>query len=216
MTSAKKSEEPTLSFANAADWQAWLKSHHGSSQGILLRIAKKGAQKAITYAEAVDAALAWGWIDSRKQALDADAWLQRFTPRKTASPWSKINRARAEALIAAKKMKPPGLAEIERAKRDGRWERAYDGARTAGVPADLAAALARNASARAFFENLDGANRYAILWRVQTAKKPETRAERIHRFVAMCARHETIHPRPKAMHGIRVGKPSKKASRTNK
>ena len=199
MTSAKKSEEPTLAFANVAGWHAWLKTHHASSPGVLLRIAKKGAQKAITYAEAVDAALAWGWIDSRKQALDADAWLQRFTPRKAASPWSKINRVKAEALIATKKMKPPGLAEIERAKRNGRWERAYDGARTAGVPADLAAAFARSKRAQAFFEKLDGGNRYAILWRVQTAKKAETRAERIKRFVAMCARHETVHPRPKSV-----------------
>lgn len=195
MAATKKIAEPILAFARAPDWHAWLASHHGSSQGVLLRIAKKGAQKSITYAEALDVALAWGWIDSQKRALDANAWLQRFTPRKAKSPWSKINRTKAEALIAARTMQPPGLAEVERAKRDGRWERAYDGARTSAVPADLAAALARNARARAFFETLDGANRYAILWRIQTAKKPETRAERITRFVAMCARHETIHPR---------------------
>lgn len=210
--SAKKSEDPTLAFASAAGWHAWLKTYHASSQGVLLRIAKKGTQKTITYAEAVDAALAWGWIDSRKHALDADAWLQRFTPRKAASPWSKINRVKAEALIAAKRMKPPGLAEIERAKRDGRWERAYDGARTAGVPADLADALARNKRAQGFFEKLDGANRYAILWRVQTAKKADTRAERIKRFVAMCARHETVHPRPKSTVGKRVAKASRQTS----
>jgi uncharacterized protein YdeI (YjbR/CyaY-like superfamily) len=195
VTSAKKDAEPILAFARARDWHAWLASHHGRSQGVLLRIAKKGVRRSITYPQALDVALAWGWIDSQKRALDADAWLQRFTPRKAKSPWSKINRAKAEALIAAGTMEPPGLAEVERAKRDGRWKGAYDGARTSSVPRDLAFALSRTARARAFFETLDGANRYAILYRVQTAKKPETRAERIARFVAMCARHETIHPR---------------------
>lgn len=117
-----------------------------------------------------------------------------ITPRTAKSPWSKINRAKAEALLAAGKLEPPGLAELERARRDGRWDRAYDGARVATVPDDLAAALARNAKARAFFAKLDGANRYAILYRVQTAKKPETRAARVAKFVAMCAKGETIHP----------------------
>lgn len=159
-----------------------------------MRIPKKGLTPSLTYAEALDVALAWGWIDSQKFALDEHAWLQRFSPRKAKSPWSKINRAKAEALMASGAMKPPGLAEVERAKRDGRWERAYDGARTAEVPADLAAALARNARARAFFETLDPANRYAIVYRVQTAKKEETRAGRIARFVELCARSETIHP----------------------
>ena len=201
--------ELVFTFAHAADWNAWLTSHHGSSKGVLLRIAKGGAKKSITYAEALEVALAWGWIDSQKQALDATAWLQRFTPRRAKSPWSKINRAKAEALIAAGKMKAPGLAEVERAKSDGRWEDAYDGARTSSVPADLAAALGRAPRARAFFDKLDGANRYAILYRVQTAKKPETRAERIARFVAMCARHETIHPR-------RSAKTSTKAPRAGK
>jgi uncharacterized protein YdeI (YjbR/CyaY-like superfamily) len=170
----------------------------------LLRIAKKGAKRTITYAEALDVALAWGWIDSQKRALDAHAWIQRFSPRKADSPWSKINRAKAEALIAAKAMEAPGLAEVDRAKRDGRWERAYDGARSSSVPADLAAALARNARAKAFFEALDGANRYAILYRVQTAKKPETRADRIQRFVGMCARHETLHPQRPAKTAARA------------
>jgi uncharacterized protein YdeI (YjbR/CyaY-like superfamily) len=194
MTTAKKTAEPILAFTCAADWHAWLAMHHGDAQAVLLRIGKAGA-KSITYAQALEVALAWGWIDSRKQSLDETAWLQRFTPRRAKSPWSKINRQKAESLIAAGTMQPPGLAEVERAKRDGRWERAYDGARTAGMPPDLAAAFARNARARAFFEALDGANRYAILYRVQTAKKPETRAERVARFVAMCAKGETIHPK---------------------
>lgn len=202
--SKQATQEPILDFACAADWSEWLESNHQRSHGVLLRIAKKGAKKALTYAEAVDAALAWGWIDSQKRALDAKAWLQRFSPRQANSPWSKINRAKAEAQIAAGTMQAPGLAEVERAKRDGRWQRAYDGSRTSTVPEDLAAAFARNARARAFFETLDSANRYAILYRVQAAKTPETRTERIARFVTMCARHETIHP-------PRQAKASKKA-----
>ena len=185
---------PVLSFATPKAWSGWLAAHHASSRGVWLKIAKARTSSAsITYAQAIEGALAWGWIDGQKGKLDDAWWLQRFTPRKAKSPWSKINRAKAEALIAAGSMQPPGLAEVERAKCDGRWERAYDGAGSSSVPADLAAAFARNARALAFFETLDGANRYAILYRVQTAKKPETRAERITRFVAICARHETIH-----------------------
>lgn len=185
---------PVLSFATPNAWSGWLAVHHASSRGAWLKIAKTRVSSAsITYIQAIEAALAWGWIDGQKGKLDDVWWLQRFTPRKAKSPWSKINRAKAEALIAAGSMEPPGLAEVERAKCDGRWERAYDGAGSSSVPADLAAAFARNDRALAFFEALDGANRYAILYRVQTAKKPETRAERITRFVAMCARHETVH-----------------------
>jgi uncharacterized protein YdeI (YjbR/CyaY-like superfamily) len=172
-----------------------LKANHATSSGVWLRLAKTArAGAALTYARAVDGALAWGWIDSQKKGLDATAWLQRFTRRGTRSPWSKINRAKAEALIAGGTIEASGLAEVERARRDGRWERAYDGARAATVPADLAAALAGNAKARAFFEALDGANRYAILYRVQAAKKPETRQARLAHFVELCARGETLHP----------------------
>ena len=213
MTVAERRSEPILAVSCPADWYEWLAAHHGGSRGVLLRIAKKGAREAITYAEALDVALAWGWIDSQKRALDADAWLQRFTPRTKKSPWSKINRAKAEALISAGTMEPPGLAEIDRAKRDGRWEQAYDGRRTSAVPGDLAAALERDACARVFFEALDGANRYAILYRVQTAKKPETRADRIARFVAMCARHETLHPKRSARTSTRPAKAPKSGSR---
>jgi uncharacterized protein YdeI (YjbR/CyaY-like superfamily) len=213
VSAAKKSREPILAFSSAAEWHTWLASHHGRFQAIQLRIAKMGARRSLTYAEALDVALAWGWIDSQKRALDANTWLQRFTPRRAKSPWSKINRTKAEALIAAGTMEPRGLAEVERAKRDGRWERAYDGARTSGVPPDLAAALARNARAQVFFDALDGANRYAILYRVQTAKKPETRAERIARLVAMCARHERIHPPRRATTRTRFAKASGKAPR---
>jgi uncharacterized protein YdeI (YjbR/CyaY-like superfamily) len=185
-----------LSLPTAAAWRAWLRAHHARSPGIFLRLAKTSAEGplSLTYGPALEAALAWGWIDGQKRALDAGAWLQRFTPRGPRSGWSKINRAKAEALIAAGKMEAPGLAEVERARRDGRWDRAYDGARAATVPPDLAQALARDAKARAFFEALDGANRYAILYRLQTAKRPETRARRLQIFVEMCARQETLHP----------------------
>jgi len=187
---------PVLSFATPNAWSKWLAAHHASAPGVWLKIAKaKASSASINYAQALEVALAWGWIDGQKGKLDDAWWLQRFTRRKAKSPWSKINRAKAEALVAAGTMQPPGLAEVERAKSDGRWERAYDGARSSSVPADLAAALARNPRALAFFEALDSANRYAILYRVQAAQKPQTRAERITRFVAMCAGHETIHPK---------------------
>jgi uncharacterized protein YdeI (YjbR/CyaY-like superfamily) len=184
--------EPILEVSTATAWRRWLAKHHGSSPAVWLRLGK-GVSKAMRYAEALDCALAWGWIDSHKRALDESAWLQRFGPRVAKSPWSKINRAKAEALIAAGSMEAPGLAEVERAKQDGRWERAYDGARTSVVPDDLAAALARNKKAAAFFAKLSGANRYAILYRVQAAKKPETRSARINKLVAMCAAGETLH-----------------------
>jgi len=185
--------ELILDVSDAAGWEAWLARHHDRSEAVWLRIAK-GKASALTYSRALDVALAWGWIDSQKRALDASAWLQRFSPRAARSPWSKINRTRAEALIAAGSMKPPGLAQVERARADGRWARAYDGARVAEVPPDLAAALAGNAAARTFFDALDRANRYAILWRLQTAKKPETRTRRIEQFVALCAAGKTLHP----------------------
>ncbi len=184
--------ETILDLSTGTAWRRWLAKHHASSEAVWLRLGK-GVSQAMRYAEALDGALAWGWIDSQKRALDASAWLQRFGPRTAKSPWSKINRAKAEALIAAGAMAAPGLAEVERAKRDGRWARAYDGARTSVVPDDLAAALARNKKAAAFFAKLSGANRYAILYRVQAAKKPETRTARINKLVAMCAAGETLH-----------------------
>jgi uncharacterized protein YdeI (YjbR/CyaY-like superfamily) len=194
MATAKKKCETILVFDHADEWHEWLATNHASTEGVMLKLVKASVKRSMTYAEALDVALAWGWIDSQKRALDATAWLQRFSRRTSKSPWSKINCAKADAMIAAGTMKPPGLAEIARAKTDGRWERAYDGARSSTVPEDLAAAFAKNARARAFFDALDGANRYAILYRVQTAKKPETRRDRIVKLVAMCAKHETIHP----------------------
>jgi uncharacterized protein YdeI (YjbR/CyaY-like superfamily) len=205
--------EPILAPSSAARWEAWLRANHVSSKGVLLRIPKKNPESTLSYAAALDAALCWGWIDSQKRALDDTAWLQRFTPRTPKSPWSKINRSKAEALIAGGQMEAPGLAEVERAKRDGRWARAYDGAKTSTVPSDLADALELDDRARAFFETLDAANRYAILYRVTTAKSPETRAQRITKFVAMCAAHKTLHPvRAKAARATsRSRKPTTKA-----
>jgi uncharacterized protein YdeI (YjbR/CyaY-like superfamily) len=209
-----------FSFATARAWSAWLTTNHASSRGLWLKIAKKIADKgagspSVTYAEALDVALAWGWIDGQKRAFNELWWLQRFTPRTTKSAWSKINCAKAETLIAAGTMTAPGLAEVQRAKRDGRWDRAYDGARSSNVPPDLVAAFARNARARAFFETLDAANRYAILYRVQTARKPETRAERISRLVALCRQHKTIHPQRRKKLAARSRAAAKKA-RTKK
>ena len=188
--------EPELAFASATDWNAWLQKHHASSPGLWLKLAKKGAGIAsVTYAEALEVALAWGWIDGQKQSHDAVWWLQRFTPRGPRSGWSKINREKAQALIDAGRMQPRGLAEVMRAQADGRWAAAYESQSRAQVPDDLAAALRAKPKAEAFFAELDSANRYAVLYRVHTAKKPETRAQRIERLVAQLAREEAIHPR---------------------
>jgi uncharacterized protein YdeI (YjbR/CyaY-like superfamily) len=191
-------ELPTVAFADPRAFSTWLAANHATSRGVWLRLAKKASGvPSVTYAEAIDVALAWGWIDGQKRLGDGASWLQRFSPRGARSMWSKINRDKATALIAAGTMQPPGLAEVERARRDGRWDAAYDAPSRAAVPEDLAAALAANPRAAAFFATLDAANRYAVLFRVQTAKKPETRAKRIEEFVAMLARHETIHDRPR-------------------
>ena len=188
-------ELPTLSFATPHAFSDWLADHHASSRGIWLRLAKKASGTAsIMYAEAIDVALAWGWIDGQKQRGDEASWLQKFTPRGAKSVWSKINREKALALIEAGAMQPAGLAEVERAKKDGRGDAAYDPPSRATVPDDLQAALAKNARAAAFFRTLDAKNRYAVLWRVQTAKKVETRQKRIAGLVAMLARGEKVHP----------------------
>ena len=184
-----------IEFPDRKAWAKWLDRHSAASSGIWVRLAKKGCEsKLLSYPEALEEALCHGWIDALKRGESESTWLQRFTPRGSRSIWSKINRAKAAALIEAGQMKPAGLREVERAKADGRWEQAYDGARTAGVPPDLEVALIANLKARRFFETLDGANRYAILFRIQTAKKPETRARRIAKFVEMLANGERIHP----------------------
>ena len=184
-----------LSFADADGWSKWLADHHASSPGLWLKIAKKGAKaSSVTYAEAIEVALVWGWIDGQKDKLDDAWWLQRFSRRGPKSIWSKINRDKALALIDAGKMRPPGLLQVERAKKDGRWEAAYEGQRSATVPPDLARALAANPRAARFFETLESYNRYAVLFRIHAAKKVETRARRIEKFVEMLAKHEKVHP----------------------
>ena len=185
----------TLSFADARAFREWLANHYDSSDGLWIKLPKKGAGvPSVSYAEAIEVALAWGWIDGQKQRLDDKFWLQKFCRRGARSLWSKINREKANALIAAKKMMPPGMVEVERAKRDGRWDAAYDSPKSSTVPTDLRAALDKNKRAASAFAKIDGSNRYAILWRVQTAKKPETRARRIAELVAMLGRGELLHP----------------------
>jgi uncharacterized protein YdeI (YjbR/CyaY-like superfamily) len=186
---------PVMTFDSTDAWDAWLGAHHADSPGLWLKIAKKGAAgRTISYSEALDVALCHGWIDGQKGRYDDEYWLQRFTPRKPASKWSKINTERVAALIASGRMRPAGLREVERARADGRWEQAYESQSRVTVPEDLARALAANERARAFFATLDSANRYAILYRIGTAKKPETRAKRIDTFVTMLSEHKKIHP----------------------
>ena len=183
-----------LDFVDAAAWETWLAKHGGQAAGIWLKIAKAGnAASSLTKAQAIDGALCHGWIDGQIDKYDEAWFLTRFTPRKRTSKWSENNRKRAEQLVADGRLAPAGLAEIEAAKADGRWDTAYAPASTTAEPEDLTAALDAAPAARAFFDTLTGANRYAILYRVQTAKKPETRAARIAKFVGMCARGETIH-----------------------
>ena len=190
---------PTL-FKNAKAFETWLKKHHASSDGLWLQIAKRGANEpSVTYAEAVEIALCWGWIDGQKKGLDDQHFLQRFTPRRARSVWSKVNVEKVAALTAAGRMQAPGLAQVDAAKADGRWARAYDGAKTSVVPDDLRAALDAQPPAKAFFATINASNRYAVLWRIQTAVRPETRARRIAQLVDMLARGETIHIfKPKA------------------
>lgn len=185
---------PIRAFKTQKAFAAWLKKNQASSPGIWVRIAKKGSRtKSVSYQEGVETALCYGWIDAQKLPESETAWLQRFMPRRARSIWSKINREKALALIASGQMQPAGLAEIGRAKEDGRWEAAYDSASTATVPKDLQEELDHHPAAAAFFKTLSRTNRYAILWRVLTAKKKETRARRIQTFIEMLEKGETIH-----------------------
>lgn len=188
-------ELSTLAPVNAQAWWDWLAAQHATSAGVWLKLGKKAAGAVnLSYAEALDAALAWGWIDGQKRGLDDSAWLQRFTPRRPRSIWSKINREKIAALTAAGKMQPPGLAAVAAAKHDGRWDAAYDPPSRVTVPDDFKAAIAADPAAAAFFATLNAANRFALLHRVHTAKRPETRARRIGEFVAMLARGDKLHP----------------------
>jgi uncharacterized protein YdeI (YjbR/CyaY-like superfamily) len=185
---------PIVLFASPVEFERWLEESHADSSGLWLKIAKKGSGvESVTYAEALEVALCFGWIDSQKRGFDERHFLQRFTPRRPRGKWSQINRDAAEGLIAAGRMRPAGLAEVEAARADGRWEAAYAGQRTAAVPDDLQRELDANPAAREFFAGLDGANRYAIVYRLDDAKKPETRERRLRKFIAMLERGEKIH-----------------------
>ncbi|OXJ31161.1 bacteriocin-protection protein [Burkholderia sp. HI2714] len=187
--------ECALTFTSQAEWENWLEQNGTTSTGAWLRLAKKGTgQRTVTYEQALESALCHGWIDGQKRTESEQYWLQRFTPRSAKSIWSKLNTDRAEALIAAGRMRPPGLCEIEKARKDGRWQAAYTSASNSIVPDDLQAALDANPEARKFFATLNSRNRYAILFRIQNAKKPETRARKIGEFIDMLNRGETIHP----------------------
>jgi len=187
-------ELPTLPFESKKKFADWLAKNHDKSAGLWLKIAKKASGiPTVTYAEALDVALCYGWIDGQKGSFDEQYFLQKFTPRRPKSIWSKINVGHVERLIASGEMKPAGLKAIEAAKQDGRWDAAYQGQKTISVPEDFQSALDKNKKAKAFFATLKGANRYAFLFRIQTAKKAETRARRISQFVEMLERGEKFH-----------------------
>lgn len=186
---------PIILFEQQKDWADWLDQHHAEATGIWLRLAKKASGiQSVSYDEAVEVALGYGWIDGQKKSNDEASWLQKFTPRGAKSIWSKINREKAERLITNGQMKPAGLQAVEAAKQDGRWKAAYDSPGRATVPDDFQAELDKHAEAKAFFATLNSANRYAILWRIQTVKKAETRARRIQQFIEMLEKGEKLYP----------------------
>ena len=188
-------DSKTRLFKSKVDWAAWLEKNHDKSAGLSLRLAKKDSGlRSVSYKEALDVALCHGWIDGQKRPKDEKTWLQRFAPRSDRSLWSKINREKALGLVASGEMKAAGLEAIENAKKNGRWRAAYDSPSGATVPRDFQAALDGNARAKAFFEKLDRANRYAVLWRIQTVKRAETRARKIREFLGMLERGEKLHP----------------------
>lgn len=210
-----KPGDTVLPFADAAAFERWLAKHHATTTVIWIKHAKKASgEPTITWTEAVDVVLCYGWIDGQSRSLDERYYLQRYTPRRSASIWSKLNRERVVRLIADDRMRPAGLAEIERAKADGRWDAAYDSPKTSVVPDDLSRALARNRTAKAAFAALDATNRYAILHRLQTAKQPQTRARRIETFVTMLAAGKTLHPAKPTK--ATKAKPRPKAARTTR
>lgn len=186
---------PVLSFATQQDWEAWLEEHHADARGIWLKIAKKEMGIAsVSYPEALEGALCYGWIDGQKASHDEQYWLQKFTPRRPKSIWSKVNCEKATALAASGRMRPAGMRQVELAQTDGRWEAAYDSQSKSTVPDDLQRELDANPQAKAFFQTLNSVNRYAILFRIQTAKKAETRAARIKTFIDMLAKQQKLYP----------------------
>jgi len=191
----KKPELPIISFASCNEWEAWLEEHHTAPDGLWLKFAKKGSGlETVTYNQALEVALCYGWIDGQVRKFDEVYYLQRFTPRRPKSRWSKINRQKATELIEQGKMRQAGLREVEQAKADGRWDAAYDSPSTATVPDDLSRKLKENEKAREFFSKLDSRNRYAILYQIQDAKRPETRARRIAKYVALLAEQKKLYP----------------------
>ncbi len=190
----KAPEKPILHCKTQKDWEKWLAKNHTDPVGVRLQFFKKATGKqTFTYAEALDAALCFGWIDGQAHPYDADSWLQNFTPRRKQSPWSKRNIEHAKRLIKEDRMRSSGQAEIDRAKKDGRWDRAYDGQSTSAIPEDFLKAVAKNKKAQAFFDTLNKANLYAISYRLQTAKKPETRERRFKAILEMIKKGETFH-----------------------
>jgi uncharacterized protein YdeI (YjbR/CyaY-like superfamily) len=187
--------QPVAAFESRDAWAAWLDEHHATSDGLWMRLAKKGSDATtISHATAVEVALCYGWIDGQARRIDAEYWMLRFTPRRTQSKWSRINRESATRLIEKGEMKPAGLREVERAKADGRWDAAYDAPSSMTVPDDFRRELDGNDEAREFFATLDSRNRYAILYRIHDAKKPETRARRIAKYLEMLSKRDKIYP----------------------
>ena len=182
-------------FACQGAWEQWLDTHHEQSKGIWVKVARRDSPiTTVSYSEALDVALCYGWIDGQKKPYDQDMWLQKFTPRRSASVWSKVNIDKVTQLIASGKMKPSGMKEVDAAKEDGRWDAAYESQRNFTVPDDFQQELEKNPQARAFFETLNRHNRYAMCYRIQTAKKPETRKSRIDKFVEMLTNNQKLHP----------------------
>jgi uncharacterized protein YdeI (YjbR/CyaY-like superfamily) len=186
---------PTITFENQQEWETWLKDHHADTNGIWLKLAKKGSGiPSVSYAEALESALCYGWIDGQKASFDEQYWLQKFTPRRPKSIWSQVNCAKAMALLAEGRMQPAGIRQMELAQADGRWDAAYASQSKITIPADLQSELDKNQQALNFFNMLDSGNRYAILFRIQAAKKPETRSARIQKFIEMLSKNEKIYP----------------------
>ena len=186
---------PVVLFEHREDWAVWLDKNQAASSGVWLKLAKKASGlKSVSYAEALEVALCYGWIDGQKKSYDESSWLQKFTPRGVKSIWSKVNREKAQELIRSGQMKPAGLKAVESARQDGRWEAAYDSPGSATVPSDFQAELDKNVKAKAFFATLNSRNRYAILFRIQTAKKAETRIKRIEQFIRMLEKNEKLYP----------------------
>ena len=191
----KSTDLPILPFTSKKKWEIWLAKQHSKSTGIWLKLAKKGSEiPSVTYDEALEVALCYGWIDGQKKGLDEKYWLQKFTPRGPKSIWSKINTGKAEKLIKSGEMKPAGLNAIEAAKKDGRWDAAYESQKNISIPDDFQSALDENPKAKAFFATLNSVNRYAILFRIHNAKRAETRTRRIRQFVDMLESGEKLHP----------------------